>query len=271
MKKILLSILVMGTFLFSQSFTDIIPFNKTIGEIQYQHTSFKDSYWYSSDQKIYSGVYNFKLTLPISNNFRLKTSIPFMLADMKTYKNSSSFGNLDFQLDYKKNSDTPEGFTFSSGITIPLSDENNYPPRLIGYSADLFNSKNFHSNTLALHGTVAYLLKPSPISFVELRVGPEVLIPTKYVDSRKTEYYLNYSVAGGININELMLFSSIRGRMLASEKFINEMDRFNHSFSIGAGYKFGRIIPKLDYSIYLGKNIRNSINGVFSIGVNVLF
>lgn len=266
MKKVILLGFCLLSFLYSQSTTDIIPFNSSNLGFKFQHASSK----YDDGQSALSGVYSLGAKIPLSNNLRLSGTLPFI-----TYKNSqmdgkNAVGNLSVAFDYKKNSLDITGWVISAGVVLPLSAEKDFVALSYGLLADLFNSRNYSPNTLIVTTNFSKSFKPSDNSFVEINFGPEFWFPTKYGEYRDTEVIFNYSLAAGVNADNLLFFTSLRGLVMITADASSSSDRFAHGLTLGMGYNFGKVIPKLDYSVYIEDRYNNFIKGVFSLGVNVI-
>jgi hypothetical protein len=95
-----------------------------------------------------------------------------------------------------------------------------------------------------------------------------LLIPTKG-NGAETEFLAHYGITGGYQINQLTMSLEFVGVVIISEDIQKFEDRFVNMLNIGTQWDGGIVKPMVYYNYYLRKEIRQTIDGVLGIGVNV--
>ncbi len=110
-----------------------------------------------------------------------------------------------------------------------------------------------------------------------LEVGPYVIISTSsdyegdielYDD--ETELFLHYGISCGFLAKYVALTAEFAGVMIVTEDVDDFSDRVFNVLTIGAQWNRGSIRPGIFYKFYLEEYMRESMNGVLGIKVDII-
>jgi hypothetical protein len=233
-----------------------------------------DKAFYSSDNNysLFTGVFQLSANMPISDYLNVISSVPFI---NMSYENDYAFGSYEYSengfgnifIGLQTNSDFADNSRtiLSFGVFIPTSEEK-IAHR--GVQINYYDLQKYLPNTLGLYFNFA-LQKLTGNGFnFGFEVGPNVIIPTQG-EGRETELLLHYGLNFGYQIEKLMLNAEFLGMGLVTEDVDNFEDRLIHQLVFGSQWNGGVVTPKVYYRIYLKDKLRDFIDGVLGLSINV--
>lgn len=229
--------------------------------------------FFSTDRNLstLSGVYQLYANIPLSSKLNIIGNIPYINTSYDFYYpfghysfSASGLGNVFIGLQTKPKVLENRRSTFTFGLYLPTaSEEASYN----GALSDYYYFSKYIPNSIGLHFNYAYHYINTEGFNYGLELGPNLLIATK--GSSETELFIHYGIITGYQINKLLLNLEVVGVAIISEDIENFGDRFINMLNIGAQWRGTVVTPKVFYKIYLRDEIRHTVDGVLSIGVNV--
>lgn len=140
----------------------------------------------------------------------------------------------------------------------------------MGFLSDYYELHKFAVNTLTIYGTFAHHVITESGLMYGIEAGPSFYIPTKDAEYRDTEIYLHYGGLLGYRTKLVDLSAEVTGLCGISQDYDEFSDRFLHMATFGIQYNHGCVRPGIYYSLYMKKELSDSISGVLGIKLDVI-
>ncbi len=219
------------------------------------------------DLSALSGIYDISVNVPLNESLNLIGSLPFLIMKSGDRDSESGLGNLFLAIQIHKSYKDYNGSIVTLGIAAPTADEE---VGLLGLFTDFNGFHKYAPNTLTIFTNYAYHALLNEGIKLGVEVGPNIFIPTK--GESEIEIFLNYGLTAGVQIENFAVFTELIGLAIITQSTDDFVDRFNHSFDIGAMYLGGSVSTGLYYKIYIEEMLSESITGVvgvkFSVSMN---
>ena len=235
--------------------------------------SFKKAF-YSTNRNTttLSGVYELSANIPLSSKLNIIGNIPYINTSYDIdygfgqYSYSESFlGNIFIGLQTKPQIMENRISSFTFGLLLPTTSER---AALSGALSDYYYYPTYFQSRIGLYFNYAYHYINTEGLNYGLELGPNLLVATEI--NSATELFVHYGITGGYQINKLLLNVEVIGFASITSDVKNFDDRFINMFNIGAHWMGKTLTPIIFYKVYLRNEIRHNIDGVLSLGVNVL-
>jgi len=267
-KVYLLFLISFGTF-FSQTLNlQLIPTEKNQIGFSFE----KQFYNNNNNLSALSGIYQLYLDIPISNKFNIIGNIPFLNT---SYEIDYGFGKYDYDENGFGNifvgmQTNPEIVNnrisiVTFGLFLPTGEKDVASG---GFLTDYYYIQKYIPNSLGLYFNYAYHRSNENGINYGLEVGPNILVPTEG-ETSETEVFLHYGFALGYQMEKIILNVEFTGIGIVTQAVDNFEDRLIHSLNFGGQWKGDVITPKIFYRIYLREELRDMIDGVLGVGINV--
>lgn len=246
-----------------------IPSDKKQFGVSYNRPFYKNSF----DISTFSGVYQLSMNIPVSSKLNIIGNIPFIAT---SYSINYGYGEYNYsenglgnifigmQTNIKPIDNKKSIFTF--GLYVPTASEK---AAFNGAIADYYYMSKYNPNSLGIYFNYAFHKLNAEGLKYGFEIGPNLMIPTKG-NGAETEFLAHYGIIGGYQIKQITLSLEFVGVVIISEDIQKFEDRFVNMLNIGAQWDGGIVKPMIYYKYYLRKEIRQTIDGVLGIGVNVV-
>lgn len=138
---------------------------------------------------------------------------------------------------------------------------------VLGWYSNYYEIQKYIPDMLTVYGNYAYYRNQSNGAIFGVEIGPNLFIPTK--DEGDVELFAHYGIFGGFKLTSVTLSAELEGLAIISEDIDDFEDRFTHSLVFGGQWTGSNIKPGIYYQIYLDKDIRDDVDGVLGIKVDV--
>lgn len=216
----------------------------------------------------FSGLYDLTLSIPVSPKLNIIGSVPFSAWGLKhSDENESGFGNISVGMQYRFKSTNEHTTALTLGVSIPTASENKETPLLLGLVSNFYELQKFFPHVLTIYGNLSHHIFLSNGLLFNMEVGPYFMIPTERgIDS---ELLIHYGVSAGYQIKPLTFNVELAGVGVLTEKEFLFEHRFEHILGFGVQWNRGPIRPGIFYQIYLHKYLRDLIDGIFGIKLEI--
>lgn len=248
------------------------PGNKTKLSLRFLHPDFKEP----GDLTFFSGVYDFSVRIPLGDKLNIVGTLPF--STMRAGGESESgIGNIYMGIQYSLKSTAETKAHVSLGVFLPTVPKDKPSIGIMGVFSNYCQFPKYLPEIVTIYGNAAYHRILSKGFMFGLEVGPYVIISTSsdyegdielYDD--ETELFLHYGISCGFLAKYVALTAEFGGVMIVSEDADDFSDRVFNVLTIGAQWNRGSIRPCIFYKFYLEKYMRESMNGVLGIKVDII-
>ena len=152
------------------------------------------------------------------------------------------------------------------GIFLPTAKDDFYPMFLSVYS-NFYELQKYFPDLLTIYGNYAYFRNQSRGAIFGVEIGPNLFLFTK--GKQRNELYAHYGIFGGFKLTSITFSAELEGLAIITGYQDNFEDRFVHSLAFGAQWTGSNIRPGIYYQIYLKEDIRDFVDGVLGIKVDV--
>ena len=218
-----------------------------------------------SDLSIFSGIYDFSINVPVSENWNLTASFPYLTASTGDSEGDEGTGNVFVGIQHLHKSDDKKSAVTSFGIYLPTADRETM---IFGLLTHFEEYKKYTSDVITLYGNFAYFNIGAPGARFGLEIGPDILIPREN-SSSGTEFLIHYGLTAGFHGDRFALITELVGLAIITQDVTDFSDRFEHSINFGASYLGKNFSPGVFYKIYLKEDMRDLVNGVLGINLEV--
>ena len=159
---------------------------------------------------------------------------------------------------------------FSMGLHLPTAseDSDSQEAALLGLLANFHQARRILPNAWVIYANMAWRMESLEGGIFGLEIGPEVWIPEKDAGG-DSELWFPYGFSGGAGTRHFAFLAEVMGLFLATEDTDEFSDRFEHHLAFGVGVRNYTVRPSLWYQIPLHDDLREVIDGVIGLQVEV--
>lgn len=281
MKNIILKLVVCLFMAISSGYTQHyllqdIPAQTTDVQLRFMHPS-ADGYRESTSL---SGVYDLRLSLPVSESFTLIASLPYLTME---YENSfvtyldyfaytpevrDGFANLMVGVRMQGTRSAGQQTIGTISVSLPTISEETELAANIGIQADYHNFHRYLRKTTVVSANVMSTYYRENGAHYEFELGPRLIFMSGNEDS-DTEFLIHYGIGGSIPVGVVELRMEMAGLFFLSSQTDEFSDKFNHTLAFGARYARGSFTPGVFYQVYLSDMMSDYVSGV--LGVDLVY
>ena len=256
-------------YLYAQTFDlQYIPKDEKQFGFSYNRAFYKNSINFST----LSGVYQLYIDIPVSSKLNLIGNIPYI---SKSYNVNFGFGEYSYsangignifiglQSNQKSNDNGKDIITF--GLYLPTGSED---ASYNGTISDYYHMSKYIPNSIGIYFNYAFHKRNNDGFNYGLEIGPNVISPTKR-NSFTTEFFAHYGIITGYQVDQISLNLEFVGNVVISEDIEEFGDRFVNMLNFGAQWMGTAVTPRIYYKIYLRDEMRQMVDGVLGVGVNL--
>lgn len=223
----------------------------------------------------FSGIYDFKINLPVSKKLDLVTSLPLIVYSRKSTKtyywgnDGNALGNWFIGIQSKPKLDEKSFYDFIFGVYLPTSSDKDYSP--LGFALATHFNENYKYNPqqLTIYGNYSRRYIYDDGISMTWELGPQIYIPTKN-NTNNGALYFHYGISGTIESNRFFGTAEILGIADLTHKYEYFDYRFMHFFAIGAGFAGPVFTPSIYYQIPVDKKGWYGLpDGIFGLKISV--
>jgi len=215
------------------------------------------------DLSLLSGTYDLYFNIPLSPKLNLIGSLPYTVFSAKDEDSESGIGSIFVGIQTKP---MTENSSLSMGIFLPTAKDELYT-MILGTISNYYEFQKYFPDMLTIYGNYGYYRNQSNGAIFGAEIGPNLFIPTK--DEGDVELFAHYGISAGFKITNLTLSAELEGMAIISEDIDDFEDRFVHSIAFGGQWTGTNIKPGIFYMIYLKEDMRDVVDGVLGIKVDV--
>jgi hypothetical protein len=218
------------------------------------------------DLSILSGTYDLYFNIPVSPKLNLVGSLPFATFSFKGEDSESGIGNIYVGIQTRQMSGTGDNSSLSMGIFLPTA-KDDFSLMFLGLYSNYYEIQKYIPDMLTVYGNYSYYKNQPRGAIFSVEIGPSLFIPTE--DDGDVELFAHYGISAGFNLTNVTLSAELEGLAIISEDINDFEDRFTHSLTFGARWTRSNIRPGIYYQIYLKEDLRDDVDGVLGIKVDV--
>jgi hypothetical protein len=215
-----------------------------------------------------AGVFEISLNTPLSKNYNLIAVLPYERdkyeADFGYFKydyDENGLGNIFIGLQTTNDFVDNKRSIISYGFYIPTA---NKKIGLVGSTSKFYESLRYTPNSFSFYFNYAYeKLIPGKYR-LGFELGPNIAIPTRK-GVGDPEAFVHYGIMAGAFADKFYFGMELVGFGILTEDLKNSEDRFINSITLGTSWIGNSISPQLFYKLYLNKEMKRLVNGVFGI------
>jgi len=206
----------------------------------------------------FSGIYDFKINLPISRKFDLVTSLPLVVYSRKISKtyywgtDGNALGNWFLGIQSKPATDARTYYDFTFGVYLPTSSDKDYSPLEFAARAHFQENYKYNPHQLTIYGNYSRRYNYDDGVSMTWELGPQIYIPTKN-NTSNGQLYFHYGISGTIESNRFFATAEFAGTVDLTHKYEYFDYRFIHFVAIGAGFSGPIFTPSIYFQIPAGK------------------
>lgn len=224
-----------------------------------------------------TGIFNFDLNIPVSQKLNIIGKIPILnyqsdisdpyIADGVTAHDVSetNFGNLFIGLQTNHKSVEYRRSIYTFGVFLPTAQSE----ALYGLFYNFYDLQFYFTDAIGLYFNYMYEKNSEEGFNYSLEIGPDIAIPT-HKTGADTEIFIHYGLNLSYQIYKIRVNAEILGYGIVTQEVDDFTDRFTNLINVGLQWKESNIIPKIFYRVYLREDMKESIDGIWGVGVNVL-
>jgi len=256
-------------FLYSQTFDlQYIPKDEKQFGLSYYRTFYKNSPYISTS----TSVYQLYLDVSVGSKLNLIGDIPYIstsysanygFSEGSYYANG--LGNIFIGLQSNLSSGENSKNIITFGLYLPTASED---ASYNGMVSDFYYMSKYIPNSIGIYFNYAFHKRNMEGLDYGLEIGPNIISPTKR-NNATTEFFAHYGIITGYRIDQFSLNLEFVGNVIISGEIQEFSDRFINILNIGAQWMGPTVTPKIFYKIYLRDTIRQTVDGVLGVGVNL--
>jgi hypothetical protein len=219
----------------------------------------------------FSGIYDFRLNIPVSRKLDIVTSLPLVSFNRKSSKtyfygnDGNALGNWFLGIQSRPSFEQKSYSSFIFGIYIPTSSDKDYWPLGFALSSHFHEKYKYQPHTLTIYGNYARRYFFDEGISLAWEAGPQIYIPTKE-SANDGQLYAHYGVSASIESQNFFGTAEIVGTVDLTHKYEYFDYRFMHFIALGAGFSGPVVTPVIYYQIPVDKKdwygLPNSIFGI---------
>jgi hypothetical protein len=237
-----------------------LPQQKSQIGLRFMRPDFK----YGSDLSTLSGIYDFSVNIPLSQNLNLVGSIPYMTFKFENFS-ESGVGNIFIGLQTHSGFNKGKSSAGSFGLYLPTSGEDICG--LFGAYTHFIDYAKYVTDLLTFYGNYSYVNRTPKGFRLGVEIGPDLVIPTG--DGGDTDFLIHYGFTFGFQDENFAVLSELMGLVIITEEADDFGDRFLHSLDFGFTYLRYNVKPGIFYKLYLKDDFSDIVEGVLGIKVDV--
>jgi hypothetical protein len=240
-----------------------MPTNKPQLGLKFMRPNFKRGL----DLSLLSGAYDLYFNIPVNSKINIVGSLPFATFSAKDEDSESGIGNIYVGFQTRQVSEFGNKTSLSIGIFVPTATDE-LSPMAVGIYSNYYEFQKYIHDMLTVYGNFSYYKYQSRRAIFGVEIGPNLFIPTKK-DGGDVELFAHYGISGGFNLTNIVISAEFAGLAFISEDIDDFGDRFIHSLAFGAQWTGGNVRPGIFYEIYLKEDLRDFVDGVLGIKLDV--
>lgn len=229
----------------------------------------------SHEVNAFSGIYDFKMNLPISRKFDIVTSLPLVAytrKNVRTYyygSDGNALGNWFLGIQSKPDYEKKTFYNVLLGVYLPTSSNSDYSPLGFAFFTDFHQSYRYTPDLLTIYFNYERLYLFEDGITAEWEFGPQIHIPTNQ-NSSNGQLNFHYGVNGSAKYAGFFGTAEIVGTFSLASSIDNLEDRFFSFFDIGFGFNGPNVSPTLFYQLPIDKRNRSYlVNSMFGFKLMV--
>ncbi len=222
----------------------------------------------------FSGTYDFYVDIPTSEAVGFRLSLPYSKIGYEYYASreisESALGNAYIGMHLTSHLSERTKSVFSMGLHLPTAseDDDDQEAAFLGLLANFHQARRVLTNAWIIYANMAWRMESLEGGIFGLEIGPEVWIPEGDIDA-DAELLFHYGFSGGAGTRHFAFLAELMGLFVATEDIEDFGDRFEHHLAFGVGVRNCTVRPSLWYQIPLHDDMRDAINGVIGLQVEV--
>ena len=229
------------------------------------------------DLSTFSGTYDFYVDIPASEKVGFRLSLPYSRISYKYGVglepweiSESALGNVYLGMHLTSQLSQRTKSVFSMGLHLPTASDkrDSQEAAFLGLLANFHQARRVLTNAWIIYANMAWRMESLEGGIFGLEIGPEVWIPEGDIDA-DAELLFNYGFSGGAGTRHFAFLAELMGLFVATEDIEDFGDRFEHHLAFGVGVRNCTVRPSLWYQIPLHDDMRDAINGVIGLQVEV--
>jgi hypothetical protein len=214
-----------------------------------------------------SGVYDFYVNLPISNEWSIDGDLPFVTYSVGDEDSENFIANVYAGMQYL---DSKPGRTRvgSFGVWIPTAEED-LGMTLFGVLTNGEKPWKYLPNTLTVTGNYGCIRVTQGGARLGFELGPDLLIPTGDNEG-DTEFFAHYGLTAGYQGESFLAMTELIGAVQFTGEADEFSDRFLHSINFGASYLSRHFKPGVFYKLYLKEDFSDLVDGVLGVNLEIV-
>ena len=248
-----------------------IPKKKPQFGLRFMRPNFKSNFFWWNDLSlsILSGSYDFYFNIPVSFKLNVVGSLPYSVFSAKDEESEGGIGSIYVGIQTRPTSGSTSSSSLQMGIFLPTATDESFPV-VLGLYSNYYEFQKYISDLLTVYGNFSYSMTHPRGAIFGIEIGPNLFIPTKDdVFEDDAELFAHYGIFGGFKLTSVTFSAELEGLAIISEDVDDFEDRFVHSVAFGAQWTGSNIKPGVYYQIYLKENLRDIVDGVLGIKVDV--
>lgn len=216
-----------------------------------------------ADQEFYSGNYDLRYKHVFGERLNGVANLSFStFNDAFFIQDLTGFSNLYLGLQFKGSHKENNINAIEAGVFLPTASEDGF----FGITANYYELPKYVDQAVTFHASYkSYYNYADGFNF-GYEIGPDLLISTDDDFEDEIELLMRYAVNLSYHFSDFFVMSELWGIAIITEEDGNFGDRTIHNYTIGAGYKFGKLIPRIYYKNFFDEDAPN-IDGVIGVGL----
>ena len=232
------------------------------------------------DLSTFSGTYDFYVDIPTSETVGFRLCLPYSRISYEHSRvywdyippdvSESALGNAYIGMHLTSHLSERTKSVFSMGLHLPTAseDDDSQEAAFLGLLANFHQARRVLPNHWTIYANMAWRMESLEGGIFGFEIGPEVWIPEGDIDA-DAELLFHYGFSGGAGTRHFAFLAEFMGLFVATESGGDFGDRFEHHLAFGVGLRNYTVRPSLWYQIPLHDDLRETVNGVIGLQVEV--
>ena len=242
------------------------PLNSASVDLKFTHPVLKNNDLLNQyDQAIYSGSYDFDVSIPVSNSLNINILIPVSLIKNWNADSETDIGNIYLGVQTKNQFSKIRSLRFSVGLFLPTASRETFLNNFSSYLINRYDPQKYFPNafTLYLNWENRWDFRKGHI--IKIDVGGQGIVGVL----GSGDVLFHYGFGGGFAFRDFLVLAEIAGIAVINSNSISFSDRFSNALSIGLNYGGHFIKPGIFYKFHLDDWTSDLDSGAF--GFNIQF
>ena len=207
----------------------------------------------------FSGIYDFKVNLPVSRKLDVVTSLPLIAYSRKSTKtyfygnDGNALGNWFVGIQSRSAYEAKGYSGFIFGLYLPTSSDKDIYPLDFASTTNFFENYKYNPNQLTIYGNYSKQFIYEDGISMTVEAGPQVYIPTKKNSQSNGQLYMHYGISGSIESDRFFGTAELVGLADLTHKYEFFDYRFMHFIAFGAGFNGPVFSPTIYYQMPVDK------------------